>query len=827
MRLILANFNNVLGLNGYLNFVVGKPLLIYGENIAGKSNIVNILRYCLIPKIKEKKGYAEEKRLRRDEILLRKNSSGSIEIYFEQNNKFYKLYYSFSRKGKNVGQLERIYESETMKLPNEDEKRVQILRGLDWKDLEASTYKSLKEKLVEIGIYPEILDILISASNVRNFSEAINGSVVRVPEIVAAKISNLHNNAGRYIENLKKLFGVITLEKEEFERRIKQLRTEFDGVSKNLPEMKVDEIFIIGAISKNLDSVRNTLSKELELMPEKTGEMKETLMLLSSEKYDLWTNAIDKIVAILSRKEELRSLLGKTSNFETLQLSLTEWKTIFEQLPPDSNPENIITFTVPKYEKFDFSIFSNPERIKSLFLLTETAKECIQRANGICDKYRVPSKFSHINEMIKSYDELLKVLRNPSEPVGDPALITRRDEKTLVSIPLDVALAKVDYLRGIEPTPLVHRPEKLNASKFKKEVLRVQAEVSACRTELREAKDNLSEAKKLLRKTKQIRESLSSEIEILKKKNEKTKKELDGLAEEWKNAYHHLCEVFKLKHVEIDLSRPDSADHSYEITSEKYKETQKIFESELIQRLRNYPEIIEKYKGQKPMDIVKKVTKEFEERITRLTTLQTEYKKVNDWILSNDDQIKTLENRNKTREIITTCLIISSEILSRIHKKADIKRTIEDLADKIEVNVKDVYSKIFPEDKSFSFEHLEEGQFLSTINNEPITHPSGSQRVAISIAIMLSLGETFRLPILLDEAFDRIDVNRLRFFSEYITGIALSSETTQICLAGFTTFNIERNPEVLRFVNNWKIYLVKRTSVSEKNIQLLEGLSSD
>jgi hypothetical protein len=89
------------------------------------------------------------------------------------------------------------------------------------------------------------------------------------------------------------------------------------------------------------------------------------------------------------------------------------------------------------------------------------------------------------------------------------------------------------------------------------------------------------------------------------------------------------------------------------------------------------------------------------------------------------------------------------------------------------------------------------------------------------------VGETFGLPILLDEAFDRIDVNRLRFFLEYITGITESPQTPQICLAGFTTFNVEKNPEVLHFVNSWKIYLVKREKVLEKNIELLRNLSSN
>lgn len=826
MRLILANFDNVLGLKGHLGFVKDKPLLIYGENIAGKSNTINILRYCLIPKVKEKKSYAEEKRLKKDEILLERNSSGSAEVYFEQKNKFYKLYYSFSRKGKKVGQLRKIYESDEVNLPEEDEERIQFLKNISWKDMDVSTQKCLKEKLVEIGIYPEVLDILISASNVRNFSEAINGSVVRVPEIVAAKISNLHNNSAKYLENLKKLYGVMVLEKDDFDKKIKALRTEFVDVSKNLPEMKVDQIFITGATIRNLENIQNIIGKELESMPEKTGDMKETLLLLSSEKYDLWTNALDKIVVILPKKEELKSLLSKESHFQNLQETLKNWKAVFDQLPPDTNPEGILTLTLPKYDKFDFSVFANPDRLKSIFLLSEKAIKCMRIASEVCEKYKVPLKSPLINEMIKSYDELHRVLKTPSEPTGDPALISRRDGKTLVSIPLDVALAKVEYLRGVEPTPLVHRPEELDETKFKQEISRVQKEIGSYRAELREAKDNLSEAKKLLKRTKQLRDSLSGEIDLLEEGKRKSKKDLNKVVEEWKNAFNYLCEVFKLAHEEIDLSCPDSIGPSCNTVSEKYAEAQEIFELDLVQHLKNYPEVLAKYKGQKPMDIVRKVTKEFEERIEKMTELQEEYRKINEWILSSSNQIESLENRNSTREIMSIALAISQEIFSRVYQKANIKKIVEELADKIEANVKDVYNEIFPEDESFSFEHLEEGQFLSTINNEPITHPSGSQKVAISMAIMLSLGETFGLPILLDEAFDRIDVNRLRFFSEYITGIAGSPQTPQICLAGFTTFNIEKNPEVLHFANSWKIYLVKRAKVLEKNIQLLRELSS-
>jgi hypothetical protein len=823
MRLVLASFNNVLGLKGIVSFSKGIPLLIYGDNISGKSNIINLLRYCLIPRLREKRGYAEEKRLNKDEILLEKNSFGTVEIFFEQANKLYRLYYSFSRKGKSVGQLQRISEHAKIELPTDDNEELKVLKELNWKDLDTSSCRSLKEKFVEIGVYPEILDVLISASNVRNFSEAISGSVVRVPEMVAAKISTLHDNSGKYVDNLKKLSGVIAIEKVEYDRKVKGLKLLFEDASKDLPEIKSNDVFITGNISKNLENIQNGLSQDLESMPKKTGDMEKTLTLLSSEKYKLWVAAIDKIIPSLSKKEELKNLLVEDGSLESLQESLEQWKLVFDQLPPESNLENIMTFVVPNYEKVDFSVLSNPERIRSLFTLIEEAKKHMQKVEESCANYKVVPKFTPINDMIKSQEELLKVLKNPSDATGDPALISKRNGKTLVSIPLDLALKKAEYLRGIEPTPLVHKPKQLDETRFKEEIHRVQETVAACITELRTAKNDLSDAGKLLKKTKQIRDSLGGEAEVANKRRVKVKKDLERLIDDWKTCYHHICEVYGFEKREIDLSSPSSVDQAYETISEKYLAAQKMLESDLEDQLKSYPQFIEKYRGQKPIDIVKGVTKEFQKKIEEMTRLQSEYRKVNNWILSNSDQIKSLENRDETAEIIRLGLVIGLELLQRVHEKANVKKIIEELADKIQANVDDVYDKIFPEDATFSFEHLEKGQFLSSINGEPITHPSGSQKVAISMGIMLSLGETFGLPILLDEAFDRVDVNRLRFFTEYITGVAASPNTPQICLAGFTTYNIEKNSDVLNFVSKWRVYQVKRTGAMEKTIELFTG----
>ena len=67
MKLLMMTQENVLGLNGTKNFISGQPVIFYGENLSGKTNIVNTLRYCLIPKDprQRKRTYSEEQRLKK------------------------------------------------------------------------------------------------------------------------------------------------------------------------------------------------------------------------------------------------------------------------------------------------------------------------------------------------------------------------------------------------------------------------------------------------------------------------------------------------------------------------------------------------------------------------------------------------------------------------------------------------------------------------------------------------------------------------------------------------------------------------------------------
>ena len=70
---------------------------------------------------------------------------------------------------------------------------------------------------------------------------------------------------------------------------------------------------------------------------------------------------------------------------------------------------------------------------------------------------------------------------------------------------------------------------------------------------------------------------------------------------------------------------------------------------------------------------------------------------------------------------------------------------------------------------------------------------------------MLSLARVFDLPMVLDEALDRIDVMRLKTFIEYLT--AISEAGQQVCVVAYKSFNIEKNSEILELLKNWRIKL--------------------
>ena len=262
MKFVFLEVTNVLGLHGAVDFA-GNPTLLYGRNLTGKTNLINLIRYCFVSR-KASKIYTEEKRLSKDELLLNQAKEGHASFYFHHRNRLYRLEYSFKRRAHATGQKVNLFEAKAF--PQLSEKAVDSLRNLEW-NLVASNASQLKEEFGYVGIYPDIIDVLISPSNVRNFSDAVNDKLVTIPDIIAKQISNVNKGATKLADNLQKLQeSVLVQEKESYAEKFTSLNREF-GSQSSIGEEERATIFTLGSAAGNLEERLTGVDQELSRLP--------------------------------------------------------------------------------------------------------------------------------------------------------------------------------------------------------------------------------------------------------------------------------------------------------------------------------------------------------------------------------------------------------------------------------------------------------------------------------------------------------------------------------------------------------------------------------
>jgi hypothetical protein len=150
-----------------------------------------------------------------------------------------------------------------------------------------------------------------------------------------------------------------------------------------------------------------------------------------------------------------------------------------------------------------------------------------------------------------------------------------------------------------------------------------------------------------------------------------------------------------------------------------------------------------------------------------------------------------------------------------VYDSINLERMVGSLGDLMQDNVNVSYRNIIP-DETLTFEHIGGGKFWSKLNNQPISQPSGSQRAAISFGVMVTLAKQFGLPLIMDEAADRFDVDRLANFLDLARRVAIDTDEEkglQICLALYRTRDV--TAEDLTTANTYEI---QRKSNIEKII---------
>jgi uncharacterized protein (UPF0335 family) len=746
MRLAIIEVKDVLGLKGTVS-LVKNPTLFYGRNLAGKTNIINLVRYCFVLGTAGKK-YSESKRLDKNELLLERVGNGIATFYFEHAARLYKLEYLFRRSSRSVAQKIVLFQAlQTVIL---DDNAEETVKHLKWEEI-ARGSKEFRDKFVELGIYSDVIDLLISPSNVKHFAEAINNELVTVPDIIAKQVSLVHNGATKLIGNFEKLQSVLVQEKENYATKFKHLLAACQQNSAKPPEA-IAKIFVIGDTYTNLAAELQDVDKELSDLPSQETQLQLFRQRWATEFRDKYRK-IASVKQVLNERAQVIELKRKasilTGNVRTAEI----WNATFKALPSKDNVQALEDFVVPPYESSAFQHLLNPARIRKIFELLEGAKNDLRMSSQIAKQYAVILALGELRSLASSYRKLAKTIKSPEEkPDGvDCVVCYFEDEKeSAVYIPMDALMSNPNYLRGIKQTPSVYRTETLGKAELGKLAKAVESKVrdlETCRDKLSLAGNQLDEAKKLV-------PLLSNELSHLDQEKTQADKLVEQRLSIWRTSATLLVETFNMEPQKLELDTLEAIDEFTLWLGNVIKQCENgfVFEFKKAMELARI-EIGHDFDMDDVGSFDAIVAQQTKEVVQRREMLQ----KTKDWISANLNEVKEVESElltiGFTEKVITTIGVI----LKQTEQHTNLNILSEQIAQSIEENVRRCVELILP-DEMMRFRHVGMGKFLiEARTGEAVTHPGGSHKAVISLGIMLTLSKNFDLPLILDEARDRFD----------------------------------------------------------------------
>jgi AAA domain len=811
-RFVLVMVRDVMGLTGKVGFSKN-PILLYGRNLAGKTNLINLIRYCFVFG-KSRKNYTEEKRLQQNELLLKDSKDGCVAFYFEHRNRLYKLEYNFKRGNEKVTQKVRFYESDISTSSEDNVEKV-----FDRAQPTATNVTKVKEKFNELGIYSDIIDTLISPSNIRNFTDAINNEMVTIPDMIAKQVSSLNKGADKLLVSLGKLEALLVTEKESYQRKLDEMKAELASVSSIEPSI-LENMFVLGTVHKEVWARLKTTEEALTKLPSKEIEME----LLKQKWAPEFKGKMEKIahVRLVSQQgPEAISLIsnrdGQMKAWDTVRLMQSNLKS----LPSGENILALGEFDVPSAKQIDFAVLFDPDRIRKIFQLLERARVDLNKAVQIAKKYNVAPTPGEVRSLAASYKKLERAIRTPqNRPEGTEAVVVYAEEErqSTVFLPLESLIDNPNYIRGMTEAPSVFRTRNLSKAqlgKISKEVKGKADDLEHCRAFLKSATESVSEIKQLL-------PSLDNEERVLRNKKDQSEQNLSLMLQDWRSIHKELKAGFGIELAPHDLSTAGDIRKFTESLGPIVKDAELGLIRELRSALSSAGISAPQGLG---LDGIARVDDLFTKQSVELTSKKEQLQRTETWIKSNIEKLKEAEDMLLTIQTTDSAALILDVLLRKVQENTSLNVMVEHIAQSIEENVRNCVEMIVPEE-IVTFRHAGEGNFIvATPDGSPITHPAGSHKAVISLGVMLTLSKLFDLPLFLDEATDRFDYITLPNTFRFIDTLCKNSSGPQVCFVSYRTLNIEKNQGIIDVISGWRIYLIERKDKLQKQIRTISDVN--
>ena len=753
MKLAKVAFENVMELEGSIVFPEGKVVVIYGENKAGKSNIIHALRYAFLNKVirsRKSSGYDESKLVTGKEMAPA-DGVGRISIEFSHDGRQFEIHREIDRYKDNNKILRKeadgFHELDFARTLDK-ELKAGLLDALFAPD-SAMGFNHLNEKNIDTVIRELFKEIGNAKVLTRDFKQRIQ----RLREEASARFVDIERDYTSFVAHLKDELREVPLDLSRFERY------EFGRTSEKISD-------VVDVLKKYIDSLEKGDLKEWMGEMRKRAQDAEGIEKLLGRDAEI-RNSFQKIEQISHDKEQLNFLvtalrkakLGdpvpqEPGKFYDSELDRSA-RVIYQKLK-DAQVCYSNALALAREEKIDFKV-DNPARIKSD---KEKVLKLLTREVLAGDAPRVPADLVKIGTSVHGLIPLKLMDEDPAftklspEPIPDaPEEQKRRYARILEK--------KVENLKVMCQDK--DRAENFFDNEFVSELTRI------------------------------------SGYSMTLMGNEKVEKErISNMARE----IHTKLILFAREHVEMPKMECEGDLEPFLLTVRQILSCKKSgYREELNEKLKSLGIAAEKFDTHEIDTLLDKFA-EKERDIPRYRSTWAELAKQKrvEWD-NNDAEYADLRYVPAVTDGIDKAL---DAILDNAFDEQEVIKGIKDI-------IVEIDNKLVAEGLVNSCIEMSEGslQLSKTIyKDREITHPCGAERSFFSLATLTALARYFGLPVIIDEAANNLDKNHLRHFISLVRKFAADYDV-QYILSIKETDDFPLGGWVREFADDLQIYQVK------------------
>jgi len=757
MKLARVAFENVMELEGYIAFPEGKAIVIYGENKAGKSNIIHALRYAFLSKVvrpRKSPGYNELKLVTGKEIAPAEGV-GRILIEFEHNGEQFEIRreidkYRDSNKilRKETGGLRELDFNKTIA----KELKAGLLDALFAPD-SAMGFNHLNEKNIDAVIRELFKEI----GNAKVLAKDFKQRVERLTEEAQAKVTGIERDYSSFMGELKANLRELPLDLSSFERY--------------QPGKTAEKISCAGEeLKRYIDSSEK-------------GELKEWLNEMRNR-----AKIAEDIEGLLKKDEEVRSCFKKIKDIaqdkEHLSLLLAELREVKLGSPMPQEPG-----------KFYHSELAN--RVTTLYQKLKEAQAHYSNALSLAQEERIDFKIDNPARVRSDKEKVLRLLTMdvaiPDAPRVKVDLVKIGSESGEESVhglvPLklmdeDPAFTKLSS-EPIPDAPEEHKRQYAEALRKRIEKLRI-----ICADKDRAESFFNNEFTPGLT-------DLSRYSTTLMEREREEREKISNLAKE---LYNRLL-LFAREEITMPPLEYEGDVAPFTLAVRQILSRKKSdYTGDVNDKMKSLGIQTEEFNTHE-MDSLLCQLAEMEKGIPQYKSTWTDLtrQKRNEWE-NNDAEYADLayvpavvEGLNRTLDTILLNAFDEQEVIQGI------KEIIAEINDKLLAEGL-INSCIEMGEDSLQLSK-------TTYKDREITHPCGAERSFFSLAALTALAIYFKLPVIIDEAANNLDKNHLRHFISLIREFAASYDV-QYILSIKETDDFPLDGWVQEFADDLQIYRV-------------------